>query len=138
MRGREFASPVASPIKPQNWLVPVLSHPDHRFAAYIYAGLTAGLRIGFDRKGSPLAPAPNNHPLPSVNKQAVCAYIREEAGWTVPGVHVSPIGLIPKSHQLDKWWTSPLLGTVSMTGFPPSFRQSDMPRWTMQLSISSV
>ena len=101
------------PIQPQNWLLPILSHPDSRFAAYIYEGLTTGFRIGFDRKAPPLIPASRNHPSSSLNRPAVRAYIQEEvaAGRLVGPlgnqerrhIHSSPIGLVPKSSQPGRW-----------------------------------
>ena len=112
---REEGSPVQwpicpSPIQLQN---SICSHPDHRFAAYIHAGLSQGFRIGFDRRSSSLTSASGNHPSASTNRLAASEYIHEEleAGrllgpieeQSLPMVHTSPIGLIPKAHQPNKW-----------------------------------
>lgn len=102
-----------TPICAANWLVPLLAHPDHKFAAYIHSGLLHGFRIGVDRQGPTLRNASKNHPSALANRTAVREYIRAEveAGRLVgpisthlsPLVHTSPIGLVPKSHQIDKF-----------------------------------
>ena len=102
-----------SPIAISNWTVPLLAHPDQRFAAYIHSGLSQGFRIGVDRRGPVLRTAPKNHPSALAKKSKVEEYIlgEVEAGRMVGPigkhlgalVHSSPIGLVPKSHQVDKF-----------------------------------
>ena len=102
-----------SPINLHHWQDPLASHPDRRFAAYIRNGLSRGFRIGFDRHGPPLRSTARNHPSARANKASVSDYIwaEREAGRLVgpiasrltPFVHTSPIGLIPKAHQVEKW-----------------------------------
>ena len=102
-----------SPILLNNWMDTLRSHPDQGFASYIYSGLSSGFRIGFDRRGASLRAAPKNHPSASANRTVVRDYIHTEleAGrlvgpidrQVVPLVHTSPIGLVPKSSQVNQW-----------------------------------
>ncbi len=89
----------------------ILAHPDHQFAAYIHAGLSRGFHIGFNRQGSSLRSTTRNHPSATENPGVVRGYIKAEAEagrllgpLRVPHipVHVSPIGLVPKS-QPNTW-----------------------------------
>ena len=94
-------------------LVPALSsHPDTVFASYILDGLTHGFRIGFDHR-SPLRTGCSNHPSSLVNDVVVEARIRDEVSTgrlygplppnLTPLVQISPMGLIPKPHQPNKY-----------------------------------
>lgn len=104
-----------SPVHLANWTPFLASHPDGAFAAYIQAGLTNGFHIGFDRHACRLRSAKRNHPSALANPPAVQDFIfsEQEAGRLVgplrhslvPLVHTSPIGLVPKSHQPNKWRT---------------------------------
>jgi len=102
-----------SPFRLAHWEGVLKAHPDQQFAAYIRAGLSQGFRVGFDRQGPELKSACGNHPSASVKQQVVSEYIADEvqAGRLVgpvspvvsPVIMVSPIGLVPKAHQVDKW-----------------------------------
>ena len=104
-----------TPIHLDNWMEFVLAHPDHKFAAYIHSGLSAGFRIGFNYQGPTLRSAQKNHASASANKGVVRDYISSElaAGRLIsplpstllPLTHSCPIGLVPKSHQTGKWRT---------------------------------
>ena len=102
-----------SPIRLENWVPFLQSHPDKAFAAFIHKGLSEGFRVGFNRQGPRLHSHGRNHPSALANPSVVGAHIEAEvhAGRLVgplqpaivPRVHASPIGLVPKSHQVDKW-----------------------------------
>ena len=54
-RRMDNSLPVCWPISPlllliDNWRGVLRSHPDQRFASYIYSGLTSGFRIGLIEK----------------------------------------------------------------------------------------
>ncbi len=80
------------------------------FAAYIHEGL---LSHEYNRQISTLRSTSRNHPSAMTNSSVAGDYIRaeKEAGRlvdpvgkpSVPFVHTSPIGLVPKSHQVDRW-----------------------------------
>ena len=106
--------PVAqSPVHLTNWIPSLVAHPDRVFAAYIHAGLSHGFRIGFNHQGPRLKASQRNHPSAATNKSVVSNFIRAErsAGrllgpisfFAAQNVHASPIGLVPKSHQVDKF-----------------------------------
>ncbi len=102
-----------SPICCSNWVEFWASHPDRAFASYILSGLTTGFRVGFDRCSTPLRSAHRNHPSSVANASVVEDHIslEVEAGRLVGPlkkslahlVHTSPIGLVPKSHETNKW-----------------------------------
>lgn len=99
-----------TPIRLSSWVPFLLSHPDHIFASYVYQGLKQGFRICFRKQGSGLR---HNHPSALANPAVIQTHIdiEQEAGRlvgplpqsVVPLVHTNPIGLVPKSHQVDKW-----------------------------------
>ena len=95
-------------------LAPYLdSYPDKAFAQYIREGLAAGFRIGFTRERQCLHSNRRNHPSASAKQGVVFRRISEElaAGRLLgpippsqwPGVHSSPLGLVPKPHQPNRW-----------------------------------
>ena len=67
-----------SPIHISKWVEPLLSHSDHKFAAYMYSGLKTGFHIGFSRQGTTLQSASKKHPSAAANISAVREYIRTE------------------------------------------------------------
>ena len=89
------------------------SHPDRAFTSYILEGLTHGFRIGFDRCNPLPHSCPLNHPSALANKTNVDEKIAAElAAGRLYGplpenlasqVHISPMGLVPKPHQLNKF-----------------------------------
>jgi len=102
-----------SPIHLENWEDFLNAHPDQQYAAYIRSGLASGFRIGFNRSAATLKSYPTNHPSAMANARVVSDHIAAElqAGRLVgplapilcPLVKTSPLGLVPKSHQVDKW-----------------------------------
>lgn len=94
------------------WSKELASHPDQEFARFIISGITYGFHIGFDYK-TRLRPSGSNLLSVMNNPQTVQRYLEEELreGRMVGPlgqeeaqlVHVSPIGIIPKSHKPGKW-----------------------------------
>ena len=95
-------------------MIPFLSsHSDQMFASYIYRGLTEGFRIGFDHHSTVLPSQHTNHPFAMENTLVICDHIMAEVANgrlhgplpfdSVPLVHTSPMGLVPKGHQTNKW-----------------------------------
>ena len=97
----------------QNWAPVCESHPDQQYAKYIHTGLSQGFRIGFDMDRTSLKSSTHSHPSATDNQVLVSEYIRSEVECgrlvgpvpeeLVPRIKISPIGLIPKPHQVGKW-----------------------------------
>ena len=89
------------------------SHPDQAYAAYIGNGLRNGFRIGFNYATQRLKARSRNHPScfgkPGVVKEKIAAEL--SAGRLLgpidpshlASIHTSPMGLVPKPHQKDKF-----------------------------------
>ena len=95
-------------------LTPFLTrHPDQALASYIHMGLLTGFRIGYSHNHAHLHSRNINHPSALANKKVVDERIAAElaAGQLLgpvsppltPLVHTSPLGLVPKVHQPNKW-----------------------------------
>ena len=90
-------------------------YPDKAFAKFIRHGFQAGFRIGYlhSRVSDHLRPRQSNHPSSLANPLVVTERITaENAAGRLLGplsrdqsakVHTSPVGLVPKSHQSNKW-----------------------------------
>ena len=87
--------------------------PDQIFARYIAEGLSSGFHIGYTGSRDNLRSTRCNHPSSRANSRVVDERISAEleAGRLLgpipphqaPTVHVSPLGLVPKKHQSNKW-----------------------------------
>ena len=111
-----ITSPLAmvnSPLRVEKWEAALLSHPDGAFVSYLIRGMTWGFRIGVDRHIQRCKPCRKNMMSANQYPQVVEEYLASElkAGRVVgpldlqkyPQVQVSPFGVIPKSHQPNKW-----------------------------------
>ena len=88
------------------------SHTDKHFADYIIRGLVRGFRVGFVSRSKSLKVAPKNYPSATAQQSVVSECIETEVylgrlvglfpDHRAAGVHVTPIGLIPKPHQKEK------------------------------------
>ena len=118
-------SAASSPSLHHNWPIyqspinldqisPFLSrHPDQALASYIHMGLLTGFRIGYSLNRVHLRSRNANHPSALQNGKVVDDRIAAElaAGRLLgpispelaPLVHTSPLGLVPKAHQSNKW-----------------------------------
>ena len=92
------------------WTLELSDHPDREFSKFILEGIANGFRIGFNRSQQ-LQPAATN--LQCTKPQIVTEYLGREVAlnrmWRCPtgylpkGIHISPIGLIPKKNKPGKW-----------------------------------
>ena len=97
------------PLSVSQWSRDLCHHPDKAFSSYILQGIEFGFGIGFDRSQA-LRSAPFN--LPSQNSSVISDYLKREISlnrmWkyphvSPPGIHFSPIGVIPKKNRPGKW-----------------------------------
>ena len=89
------------------------SHPNQALVQYIMSGITQGFRIGFEYGKTSCRSAKCNMLSAETNPEVVTAYLQEEVTLgrvlgplptgSVPGVQVSPFGVIPKGHTPGKW-----------------------------------
>ena len=101
---------VHTPLIWQEWVRELARHPDQMFSQYILAGILNGFRIGFNRS-CVLRLAGSN--LCCDNPCNVREYLYREVSlnrmWRLPrgaksrGIHLSPLGLIPKKNKPGKW-----------------------------------
>jgi len=100
---------VFTPLSLEDWALELSDHPDREFAKFILGGIANGFRIGFD-SSQPLQRAVAN--LQCTKPQLITEYLGRETAlnrmWKCPtgyvprGVHISPLGLIPKKEQTRK------------------------------------
>ena len=96
------------PLQVEFWTKELHGDTDHYFTNYIQEGITNGFRIGSNRR----------HPLCSSikilstkNLGVITSYLEREVQLgrmhrhigCPPGIHLSPIGAIPKKHKPGKW-----------------------------------
>lgn len=101
---------VYSPLRLHQWTQDLQTHPDKDFSFYILQGIKSGFRISFNI-AQPLRPATSN--LHSCNPSVVSEYLEREVSLTrmwkyprhcsPPGIHISPLGVIPKKNKPGKW-----------------------------------
>ena len=88
-------------------------HPNQALVQYILSGIRGGFRIGFNYGKAACKPARCNLLSAETNPEVVAAYLQEEVALgrvvgplpvgSIPGVQVSPFGVIPKGHTPGKW-----------------------------------
>ena len=96
---------VYTPLSIEDWSLELADHPDREFSKFILNGITNGFCIGL-----PLQSAMAN--LHCANPEIITEYLGRETAlcrmWKCPtgyiphGVHISPLGLIPKKEQTRK------------------------------------
>ena len=95
------------------WTSLLRGHPDKRFTQYVLAGIADGFRVGFDYARAECRSAQSNPLSADSNPEVVSRYLQEEVALgrvvgplspeEVPGIHISPFGVIPKGHVPGKW-----------------------------------
>ena len=92
------------------WAAQLANHPDRQFVNYILSGIHDGFRIGFCRSYPLQYSGQNLHILrPSLVSDYLAREVQLHRMWRCPkgffprGIHISPIGLIPKKHKPGRW-----------------------------------
>ena len=101
---------VQTPLILERWSSELIHHPDQFFVHYILDGIANGFRIGFDHHCSLQQPSSTRL---THNPSIISEYLQHEVALgrvlQLPleaqhnGVHLSPIGAIPKKHKPGKW-----------------------------------
>jgi len=95
-----------SPLQWQDWGECLANHPDSRFVSYITNGIREGFRIGYDYHSHRCKRVKGNMGSAAVHPDVVREYIAKECAEgrilgpfvpnTLPNVHISRFGVIPK------------------------------------------
>lgn len=103
---------VQTPLCANHWAKSLSGHPDRQLVAVIMRGITQGFRIGY-RRGGPLRSTLRNMSSVMATPYPVQQFLDSEcaAGRMVGplprqgflNIHVSRLGVIPKSHQPGRW-----------------------------------
>lgn len=92
-----------------------MSHHNREFVGWVIRGLQRGFKIGFCNNAVQLVSARGNMTSASQHPEVVDRYIQEEIsiGRLLPigpwnqaaqlGVHISPLGVIPKKGRVNQW-----------------------------------
>ena len=110
----ESARPVHTPLIPTAWGELLSSYPDQRLVQFFLRGITEGFQIGYSARISQgLRSSRKNLEGAIQHPEVVDEYLdkemtlsREAGPFTkahLPGIQISRFGVIPKSHQKDKW-----------------------------------
>ena len=86
--------PLRSPLVLDVLMQSLKLHPDLRFAAFIYRGLTQGFRIGFNRSSVHLHHASKNHPSALVNPMVSGITSQKRCNWVLIRTCSSPLQVI--------------------------------------------
>ena len=110
----ESVRPVHTPLIPTAWGELLSSYPDQRLVQFFLRGITEGFQIGYsDRISQGLRSSRKNLEGAIQHPEVVDEYLDKEMTLSrvagpftkahLPGIQISRFGVIPKSHQKDKW-----------------------------------
>ena len=109
----EVLQKVTTPLKYEEWQQALQGHWYKALVQYILSGIKEEFRIGFDYGNASCRSAKCNLLSAETNPDVVTAYLQEEVKLgrvlgplqvgSIPGVQVSPFGVIPEGHLPGKW-----------------------------------
>ena len=110
----ESACLVHTPLIPSAWSELLSGYPDQRLAQFFLKGITEGFQVGYsDRITQGLRSSKKNLEGAIQHPEVVDEYLDKEMTLSrvagpftkahLPGIQISRFGVIPKSHQMDKW-----------------------------------
>ena len=107
------ASRIHTPLNPLCWQDYLSFHPNQKLLQFFLNGLVQGFRIGFNNSTNSLRSARKNLQGATFHLEVVDKYIEDEVALNrvygpypktiCSSVHISRFGVIPKSHQPNKW-----------------------------------
>ena len=105
--------PCPSPVNLSRLAQHLRNHPDQTFASYILHGFSEGFHLGFAHDKTLLQSRKGNLLASISNPNIISAHIASELAKgrlvgpveevLLPGIQVSPIGLVPKGHMTGRW-----------------------------------
>ena len=107
------ASVITTPLVHSIWRTMLISHPHRALVHFFLQGITTGFRIGYSLQPAALKSARRNMSSAYDHAPVVSNYLEAELAEgrvvgpfppaMVPSAHISRFGVIPKSHQPNKW-----------------------------------
>ena len=104
---------VSTPLNPAAWLTMLQHHPNRALVSLFMSGLTQGFRIGFSRPYHTLTSTRKSLGSAIQHPKVIEEYLASEVSQnrvagpfvkaTIPDIHISRFGVIPKGHQPNKW-----------------------------------
>ena len=101
---------IYTPLHWLRWAHGLANHPDPVFTGFILSGIRGGFRIGFHCDQSLMLAGRNLHcPRPLLVSDYLSCEVQLSRIWKLPpgvfprGIHLSPIGLVPKKNKPGKW-----------------------------------
>ena len=106
---------IVTPLNSAFWKQGLADHPDKDFASFITQGLQHGFRIGFNPTLTTLHSKHSNHRSATLHPGVITEYLEHEvergrvaelkdrSPTLYQGLHVSPIGVVPKKGKHNKW-----------------------------------
>ena len=109
----QLAQEIHTPLTPHNWAAALTGFLYQPVVAFFLSGIAQGFRVGFDYSKGVLKSASRNLNCALQHKEVVDEYLQKELAQhrisgpflkkEVSRVNISRFGVIPKSHQPDKW-----------------------------------
>ena len=107
------ACSITTPLLLSGWWFLLRGHPHPNTVHFMLKGISKGFRIGYSYGSSVLTSAKQNLQGAVMHPDVVEEYLQTEIrlgrlvgpfpSHAVPNVHISRFGVIPKSHQVNKW-----------------------------------
>ena len=107
------ASVITTPLVLSAWCMMLISHPQWALVHFFLHGITTGFKIGYNLPSTTLKSTKKNMNSAYDHAAVVTDYLAAELAKgcvagpfpppMVPNTHISRFGVIPKSHQPNKW-----------------------------------
>ena len=102
---------ISTPLLLPAWTDLLAGHPNQKLVKFFLDGISNGFRLGFDHTKFILKSAGRNLPAAVAHPEVVIEYLQHEISMkrvagpfpVLHDVHISRFGVIPKSHQINKW-----------------------------------
>ena len=104
---------ISTPLIPSTWRASLAGHPNRKLVQFFLSGISCGFRVEFKQQSKPLKSVKRNLGCALNHPETVNQYLADEIDQhriagpfrksTIPQAHISRFGVIPKSHQPNKW-----------------------------------
>ena len=107
------ATLISTPLIPLTWRVLLTDHPNRQLVQFFVSGISQGFHIGFKQPIKTLKSVKRNLSCALDHPDTVTQYLADKIAQhrvagpfkksAIPLAHISRFGVIPKSHQPNKW-----------------------------------